>query len=93
MIKKVQKMGKYTKRIINVFAVINVILLIGVALMLWGSFGTFEGSWTGLIPGFIGMYTALAAGAADVIYLIFVLVRYFLTKKNTNASAKETITA
>ena len=74
-------MGKYTKRITNGFIVFNIILLIGVALMLWGSFGTFEGSWTGLIPGFIGMYTAIAAGTADIIYLIFVLVRYFLTKE------------
>jgi hypothetical protein len=86
-------MGKYTKRIINVFTIINVILLIGVALMLWGSFGSFEGSWTGLIPGFIGMYTALAAGAADVIYLVFVLIRYFITKKNAKEPVKETITA
>ena len=86
-------MGKYTKRIINVFAIINVILLVGIALVLWGSFGTFDSPAYGLIPGFIGMYTAITAGAADVIYLIFVLVRYFLTKKNTNEPVKKTITA
>ncbi|MBN2156672.1 MAG: hypothetical protein JW776_11585 [Candidatus Lokiarchaeota archaeon] len=74
-------MGKYTKRIINVFTIINVILLVGIALLLWGSFGTFDGELTGLIPGFIGMYTAIAAGIADVIYLIFVLVRYFIIKE------------
>ena len=68
-------MGQYTKRIIIGFTIINILLIVGVSLVLWGAFGTFTESFGGLGPGLYGLLITAIAGLADIIYLIFVLVR------------------
>ena len=66
-------MGQYTTRVIIGFVIINILLVVGVFLILWGAFWSF--GFEGLGPGLIGFLLTIAAGLADIIYLIFVLVR------------------
>ena len=68
-------MGQYAKRIIIGFTIINILLIVGVSLVLWGALGSFTESFAGLGPGLIGLLIIVVAGLADIIYLIFVLVR------------------
>ncbi len=68
-------MGKYTLRIVIGFIIFNILLAAGIGLMLWARLGTFDEFLGGLGPGLIGFFLTIAAGVADLIYLIFVLVR------------------
>ncbi len=66
-------MGQYTTRVIIGFVIINILLAVGIVLILWGAFWSF--GLEGLGPGLIGLLFIIVAGLADIIYLIFVLVR------------------
>jgi len=68
-------MGQYTKRVIIGFTIINILLIVGISLVLWGAFGTFTEFFGGLGPGLIGLLLIAVTGLADIIYLIFVLTR------------------
>ncbi|MHA1453914.1 MAG: hypothetical protein ACTSRD_13720 [Promethearchaeota archaeon] len=68
-------MGQYTKRVVIGFTIINILLIVGVSLVLWGAFGSFTEAFGGLGPGLIGLFISIPAALVDIIYLIFVLVR------------------
>ena len=69
-------MGQYTTRVIIGFVIINIILAVGIGLLLYGMLGSFTGEFFGgLGPGLLGLLFIAVGGLADIIYLIFVLVR------------------
>ena len=69
-------MGQYTTRIIIGFILFNIILGTGIGLILYGMYGDFSGEFLGgLGPGLLGLLLTGIGGLADIIYLIFVLVR------------------
>lgn len=68
-------MGKYTIRVIIGFVIINILLGTGIGLMIWAVNSTFDQMFGGLGPGLYGFFLTCLAGLAELIYLIFVLVR------------------